>query len=127
MADKSPNKRSHLVLVHRQKDQAVMCMTEMEVVEILIAGKKGGAPLLEQEGNEFLVLHSETTGVETDLKDVNTPALKELALIGRNILVKDDHADIGFSVNSSACRSRACPASWIASRMASLVTFPFAT
>ena len=91
MAQKAPDEAGDLVLAHGQTDQAVVRMTEITTVEIQIASKKGYWTKPMKKRDNLLVNHSAATDLTTDLTDPNPPAVQKVALVVRNVFIKNIH------------------------------------
>ncbi len=119
MAEESADERRDFVLVYCQVYQTVPGMADSPVMKIFVASEERRPTLLEQEGDDLVVLHPSPAHIQADLTDRHAPQVQELPLVGRDVLVQDIHVGTGSNTNSLACRSRASLASCTASRIAS--------
>src|SRR6266852_8662086 len=78
---------------------------------------------MQHRNNLSLVLHSLLPDVSSDVLRPNTPNTQKLAVRLWNVLVKDLHRTRSRA-NLLACATRALPAKWTASAIASLGTAP---
>ena len=101
MLQGSPNKCGDFVFVYGQVGDAISPVAQLSVEEIFVACEEGWTALLKQERNYFVILHSASTDIETNLNRSHSPMLKELSLTGWKILVKHIHAGTISAENSS--------------------------
>ena len=91
MMEEAANETCHFILAHRQTNQAVPGMTKMWTVKPKVAREECRLFHAVKKREDFLVLHAGVPDFNADLAHREPPASQKLALIFRDIFVKDDH------------------------------------
>jgi hypothetical protein len=91
MTEEAANETCQFILAHRQTNQAVPGMTKMWTVKPKVAGEERRLFHTVKKREDFLVLHAGMPDFNADLAHSDPPASQKLALIFRDIFVKDDH------------------------------------
>ena len=115
MPEEASDIQCHFLSMHIHVDEAVLGVTQPAIEEVLVAGKERRPAQLTKEGNNLHILHAGTANIEPDLANTNATLNEHFALVGRYVLVEHVHAEVGSSMNSLACLSKAWLANWTAS------------
>ena len=91
MTEEAPNETCHFVLAHCQTNQAVPGMTKMWTVKPEVAREECGLFQTVKKREDSVVLHAGAPNFKADLARRDPPASQKLALIFRDIFVRDDH------------------------------------
>jgi hypothetical protein len=91
MTEEAANETPRFILAHRQTNQAVPGMTKMWTVKPKVAREECRLFHTVKKREDFLVLHAGVPYFKADLAYRDPPASQKLALIFRDIFVKDDH------------------------------------
>jgi hypothetical protein len=105
--------------------QAVSVTAESLLEEVAIPAEERRPPHPPQQHNDFFILHSLASGIESDLTQVNPPRNESDPLALQDVLVKHNHAETGLSKDSPECLATTWPAKRIASAMAGRVMLPW--
>jgi len=81
MTQNAAYKDGYLILPHSQTNQAVPRVTQFAIREAPIAREEGYIAEFMQQGNDFLVLHSLSSHIRTDLLDWNSPCVQQTLLV----------------------------------------------
>ena len=91
MMEEAANETCGFILAHCQTNQAIPGMTKMWTVKPEVAREERRLFHTVKKREDFVVLHGGAPNFKADLARRDPPAPQELALIFRDIFVKDDH------------------------------------
>ncbi len=88
VAEEPADKTGHLVLAHRQMDQAVGSVTESLLLEVVVAREERGPRHLMEQHEDGVVGKPLVPHIDTDLTHRDAPTAQELPLVLGDILVE---------------------------------------
>ncbi|HET6249414.1 MAG TPA: hypothetical protein VFE47_17110 [Tepidisphaeraceae bacterium] len=96
------NKIGGRIVVYVKMNQTVAAMAQMCIAEIAIERKKRWPIQLMEYRDYFMITHSLTARIVSDLSDVNASPVQKGALAFRNVFIENIHAGRGSWVYSIA-------------------------
>ena len=100
-------------------------MSKLAFEKILISREKGWAQQTVQESQDFFVLHSRSTEINSDLPDWHASRTEIRPLAGEYVLIQNIHVAVASLIGRSDCSRKARPANRTASAIISSVMPPW--
>ena len=102
LAKKAANKRGGFILPDAHHNQAIASVPQLRQIEIRIACEECNTPVLAQENDDLVVLHTLAAEIDSNLFCPDPKSLQQEPLVVEDVLVQNDQAGARWSTYSGA-------------------------